>query len=263
MKKIIVLLYCLNFGQKDLQMKTAISFLIFSLLLVSCQEKSGSNVTLKSEDDKTFYAMGFMLGSNLQRLNLSDHELSALYKGVIASAKSQKSEIDMQIYQPKIQQMFKTRMESFSKKQKTAGNNYIEDYLKKNPKAKKTASGLVYEILKDGQGVVPKATDTVEVHYHGTLTNGDVFDSSVDRGKTISFPLNRVIKGWTEGLQLVKEGGKVRLVIPSELGYGDAGAPPKIPGGATLVFEVELFKINPKPKKAEVKKPVVKKAAKK
>jgi FKBP-type peptidyl-prolyl cis-trans isomerase len=98
-------------------------------------------------------------------------------------------------------------------------------------------------VIKEGTGKTPKATDTVEVHYHGTLTDGTVFDSSVQRGKTISFPLNRVIKGWTEGLQLMKEGGKAKFVIPANLAYGEAGAPPKIPGGATLVFEVELFKV--------------------
>mgnify|MGYP003684486639 CR=1 FL=1 len=240
-------------------MKMIASLILVSLLTVSCNEKAGTSVKLKTEDDKTFYAMGFMLGSNLQRLNLSDHELSALYKGVIASAKAQKAEVDMKIYQPKIQQMFKSRMETFSKKQKSDGGQFIEDYLKKNPKAKKTESGLVYEVLKEGAGASPKATDTVEVHYHGTLTNGEVFDSSVDRGKTISFPLNRVIKGWTEGLQLVKLGGKVRLVIPSALGYGDAGAPPKIPGGSTLVFEVELFKINPEADAKPEAKPAAKK----
>lgn len=226
-------------------MKKLFSLLLITVIFASCQEKKAGDVKLTTEDDKTFYAMGFMLGSNLQRLNLNDKELSALYKGIIASAKGQKSEVEMQIYQPKIQQMFKTRMEAVSKQQKSSGEQYLKDYLAKNKNAKKTESGLVYEVLKEGTGATPKATDTVEVHYHGTLTNGEVFDSSVDRGKTISFPLNRVIKGWTEGLQLVKEGGKVRLVIPAELAYGDAGAPPKIPGGATLVFEVELFKVNP------------------
>ncbi|MCW8900740.1 MAG: FKBP-type peptidyl-prolyl cis-trans isomerase, partial [Gammaproteobacteria bacterium] len=126
-----------------------------------------------------------------------------------------------------------------------SGNKFIEAYLKNNPKAKKTTSGLVYEVMKEGTGKNPTATDTVEVHYHGSLTNGLVFDSSVERNKKISFPLNRVVKGWTEGLQLIKEGGKIKLIIPSDLAYGNAGAPPTIPGGATLIFEVELFKVNP------------------
>lgn len=230
-------------------MKKILASLLVLAVTVSCQDKGTSAVKLKTEDDKTFYAMGFMLGSNLQRLNLNDHELSALYKGIVASAKSEKPEVEMQVYQPKIQEMFKKRMEAVSVKQKTDGKSYLDSYIKKNPKAKKTASGLVYEMIKEGTGKSPTATDTVEVHYHGTLTSGEVFDSSVDRGKKISFPLNRVIKGWTEGLQLLKEGGKIRLVIPSELAYGDAGAPPKIPGGATLVFEVELFKVNPEPAK--------------
>ncbi len=231
-------------------MKKTIVILAALFLVSACnQGQSPESVKLKTEEDKTFYAMGFMLGSNLQRLNLNDKELSALYKGLVSSAKGVKPEIELQVYQPKIQTMFKSRMEKVAKNEKASGSKFIEDYLKKNKNAKKTASGLVYEVLKEGKGASPKATDTVEVHYHGTLTNGDVFDSSVDRGKTISFPLNRVIKGWTEGLQLMKTGGKIKLVIPPELGYGDNGAPPKIPGGATLMFEVELFSINKDAKK--------------
>ena len=225
-------------------MKKSIILLAGIFLLASCNKGgSPSKVQLKTEDDKTFYAMGFMLGSNLQRLNLKDAELSALYKGLVASAKGTKAEVELQIYQPKIQTMFKARMEKVAKSEKANGGKFIEDFMKKNKGSKKTKSGLIYQIVKEGKGKMPSAEDTVEVHYHGTLTNGEVFDSSVDRGKTISFPLNRVIKGWTEGLQLLKEGGKIKLVIPPELGYGDNGAPPKIPGGATLVFEVELFKI--------------------
>ena len=107
-----------------------------------------------------------------------------------------------------------------------------------------TASGLQYEVLTEGTGPKPKATDTVTVHYKGTLTNGKVFDSSYDRGEPISFPLDRVIKGWTEGLQLMSVGSKYRLTIPSQLGYGAAGAGGVIPPNATLIFEVELLKIN-------------------
>lgn len=107
-----------------------------------------------------------------------------------------------------------------------------------------TASGLKYEVLTEGSGPKPVATDTVTVHYKGTLTDGKVFDSSYDRGQPLSFPLNRVIKGWTEGLQLMSVGAKYRLTIPSDLGYGAAGAGGVIPPNATLIFEVELLKIN-------------------
>jgi len=108
-----------------------------------------------------------------------------------------------------------------------------------------TASGLQYQVLKRGNGTMsPRATDTVKVHYHGTLTNGSVFDSSVQRGEPISFPLNGVIPGWTEGVQLMKVGDKFRFVIPYDLAYGANGSPPKIPPFSTLIFEVELLGIN-------------------
>lgn len=107
-----------------------------------------------------------------------------------------------------------------------------------------TASGLQYEVLTEGSGARPTAADTVTVHYKGALTNGKVFDSSYDRGTPISFPLMGVIKGWTEGLQLMSVGSKYRLTIPAHLGYGAAGAGGVIPPNATLVFEVELLKIN-------------------
>ncbi len=107
-----------------------------------------------------------------------------------------------------------------------------------------TPSGLKYQVMKRGTGTVsPKATDTVNVHYHGTLLNGTVFDSSVQRGQPISFPLNGVIRGWTEGVQLMKVGDKFKFEIPPDLAYGAAGRPPVIPPNSTLVFEVELLGI--------------------
>ncbi|MBC77857.1 MAG: peptidylprolyl isomerase [Halobacteriovoraceae bacterium] len=227
---------------------TLITAVLFLFSACNQGQKAG-DVSLKTEDDKTFYSMGYMFGSNLQRLSLTDEELAALYKGLRDSAKGTKAEVDLQVYQPKIQMMFKSRMEKVAKEEKQKGEGFIKDYMKKNPEAKKTESGLVYKVIKAGSDKKPSAEDTVKVHYHGTLVNGEVFDSSVERGDQITFPLNRVIKGWTEGLQLIGEGGKIELVIPPELAYGEQGAPPKIPGGATLKFEVELFEIMPKEEK--------------
>ena len=226
-------------------MKTSLVFLsliLSALMLTACNSNDPKKVDLKSEDDKTFYAMGYMLGGNLQRLTLSDAELAALYKGVAMAAKNEKSEVDMATYQNRIQEVFKSRMDKVAAKEKESGKSFVEKFVK-DEGATKTESGLAYKVMKEGTGASPSAEDIVEVHYHGTLTDGTVFDSSVERGKTISFPLNRVIKGWTEGLQTMKEGGKSKFVIPADLAYGEAGAPPKIPGGATLVFEVELFKV--------------------
>lgn len=220
-----------------------LSVSLLALVVVACNKNDPSSVKLENEDEKTFYAMGFMLGGNLQRLSLNDKELAALYKGVAAASKNEKSEVDMGVYQNRIQEVFKARMDKVAQTEKDSGKAFVEKFVK-DEGATKTESGLAYKVIKEGTGKTPMAEDVVEVHYHGTLADGTVFDSSVERGKTISFPLNRVIRGWTEGLQTMKEGGKTKFVIPSELAYGDAGAPPKIPGGATLVFEVELFKVS-------------------
>ena len=123
-----------------------------------------------------------------------------------------------------------------------AGLKALDDAAKEDG-ATQTASGLVILSLEDGDGASPTAADTVEVHYEGKLVDGTVFDSSYARGETISFPLSGVIKGWTEGLQLMKTGGKAKLTIPSDIAYGDSGSPPTIPPKSTLIFTVELIAI--------------------
>ena len=222
--------------------------LVALTLGASCNQKE---VTPKSEDDKTFYAMGSLMGTRLKSIELQDSEIDMIVQGLRDSAKGKKSPVDLAKYRGQVQNVFRKRMEKNTEKFKADGKAYLDKYVKDG--AKKSESGFAYKILKEGTGAKPKATDTVKVHYHGTLIDGKVFDSSVERGKEVSFPLNRVIKCWTEGMQLVGVGGKIQLVCPSEMAYGDHGAPPKIPGGSTLVFDVELFSIEDAAKTAKTK----------
>lgn len=211
----------------------------------------------KTEEEKTFYSIGTMFGSRLTQLAMSDAEIDSLSAGLRDAAKGEKQKVDPMAYQQKIQDMFKARMEKQAVDVKKKGLEFLDKFVKEG--ATKTASGMAYKHVKEGTGPSPKETDIVKVHYHGTLTDGTVFDSSRERGKEVSFPLNRVIKGWTEGVQLMKVGGLTKFVIPSELAYGDAGAPPKIRGGETLVFEVELMGIEKAPAEAAPAAPAPKK----
>lgn len=222
---------------------------LVGLTAVSCSKGKDP----KTEEEKTFYSIGTMFGSRLTQLAMSDAEIDSLAAGLRDAAKGEKQKVDPMAYQQKIQDMFKSRMEKQSVDVKKKGAEFLEKFVKEG--ATKTASGLAYKHTKEGTGETPKETDIVKVHYHGTLTDGTVFDSSKERGKEVSFPLNRVIKGWTEGVQLMKVGGSTKFVIPSELAYGDAGAPPKISGGATLVFEVELLGIEKSPEAAPAAAP--------
>jgi FKBP-type peptidyl-prolyl cis-trans isomerase FkpA/FKBP-type peptidyl-prolyl cis-trans isomerase FklB len=149
---------------------------------------------------------------------------------------------DPRAYMERIQQLRTTRAAVVAAAEKKAGDAFLAKAAAA-PGAKKTESGIVITTVTAGTGPSPKATDKVKVHYHGTLTDGSVFDSSVQRGQPATFPLNGVIKCWTEGVQQMKVGGKSRLVCPSELAYGERGAPPRIKPGATLIFEVELLEI--------------------
>ena len=189
----------------------------------------------QTDDEKAIYALGVLMGRSVGQFNLSKHELEVLKKGLTDQLNGQKLAVEVETSQPKIRELEQARVSQ-------ASTAYL-DKAAKEKGVEKTSSGLLYKSLKDGSGESPKASDTVKVHYKGTLTNGVEFDSSYARNEPAEFPLNRVIACWTEGVQKMKVGGKARLVCPSAIGYGDRGSPPKIPGGATLVFEVELLDV--------------------
>lgn len=195
-----------------------------------------------SEKDKTLYALGVAVSQSLADFALTEAELEQIKSGISDGVLKRPIKVDMQTFGPKIQPFAEARTAGGAEKEKTAGIAFIAKAAAEAG-VKKTASGAIVKTLKEGSGASPTAADTVKVHYHGTLTDGTVFDSSVKRGEPATFPLGGVIKCWTEGVQMMKVGGKARLVCPAAIAYGDRGSPPVIKPGATLVFEVELLEI--------------------
>jgi FKBP-type peptidyl-prolyl cis-trans isomerase FkpA len=228
-------------------------FLGVAVLAGGCQKKEGaaaspspSAAATLSEDEKAIVAFGGAVGQQVatqaKPLKLSPAEMELLKKGILASLAGEKPQYDIQQYAPLLQARAQKQSAALAAGEKEKSTAF-RDAAAKEPGAVKTASGLVYRTLTPGKGPSPKATDTVRVHYHGTLTDGKVFDSSVQRGQPVEFPLTGVIPCWTEGLQRMKVGEKARLVCPSDIAYGDAGRGPDIGPGATLVFDVELLGI--------------------
>jgi len=216
-------------------------------IMVSCQNKS-ENVKLSSELDTISYYLGVSIGTNFKNSSMTDINIEALTRGlqdVINGVDTNNmNHVSMVLNQ------YMRKIES-AESQKNLEEG--EAFLAHNSKRKEvitTQSGLQYEVLKEGSGPKPKATDEVTVHYHGTLIDGRVFDSSVERGQPASFPLNRVIPGWTEGLQLMSVGSKYKFYVPANLAYGQRPRPGSIirPNMA-LIFEVELLSINTPPAK--------------
>lgn len=197
----------------------------------------------KDTKDKSSYAIGVNVGTNLgkQKVPLNVDAFAAGVKDGIAG-KPKMTEAEIKDTMMAFEKEMENRQKEAAEKSKGAGEKFLAEN-KTKPGVKATADGLQYKVSKEGTGASPKATDTVTVNYEGKLIDGTVFDSSYKRGQPATFPLNAVIKGWTEGLQLMKAGGKSQLFIPSDLGYGERGAGADIPPNSVLIFDVELIGI--------------------
>jgi len=193
-----------------------------------------------TDEQKVIYTLGLSIYRSLAQFGLSPAELDYVKKG-LTDAAAGKPEVDVQVWGPKIQQFATARASVGAEQQKGASAAFLAKAATE-PGAKKTDSGMIYKELRAGTGASPTAADSVKVNYRGTLVDGSEFDNSYKRGEPAEFPLTGVIKCWTEGVQMMKVGGKAQLVCPAEIAYGPQGRP-GIPGGATLVFEVELLQI--------------------
>lgn len=216
------------------------------------QESAAKSVSVTEQSpatEKVGYSLGYMMAEGnkdaVQDLNLDTFEKGFRdgYEGKESALTQEQMQEVLMAYQKEQEEKMIKDMQSKAAENTTKGKEFLAQNAKKEG-VKTTASGLQYKVLKQGTGKSPKATDVVEVNYEGKLIDGTVFDSSYERGEPIEFPLNQVIAGWTEGLQLMKEGGKYEFFIPSDLAYGEAGNA-GIEPNSTLIFTVELLKVNP------------------
>jgi FKBP-type peptidyl-prolyl cis-trans isomerase FklB len=197
---------------------------------------------LENNMDSISYSVGYLMGMNLKQQGFDTLKYDDMKNGFQHALEG----TDAMISEAEMQLLFKKAMADVSAKKGAAAKEEGEAFLaenKKRPSVVTLASGLQYEVINEGDGAYPKATDKVRTHYHGTLIDGTVFDSSVDRGEPISFPVNGVIQGWQEALQLMKVGSKWKLYVPYDLAYGSRGAGASIKPYSALIFEVELLDI--------------------
>lgn len=203
------------------------------------------SITLSTDEQRVSYGFGLQFGQQLLRNHFEglDAELVAAgIQDIVKQQKIQLSEQELNAAFAAVQAKIEKQQTEKAKQMKELGITFLAENAKRKG-VKVLASGLQYEVLESGTGASPTAESTVQTHYHGTMIDGTVFDSSVERGQPATFGVNQVIAGWTEALQLMKVGDKWRVFLPADLAYGDNGAPPSIPGGSALVFEIQLLDI--------------------
>ena len=192
--------------------------------------------------DKLSYSLGVSVGANLKQQGFNPEVIDDFVEGMKNVLQEQSLKISETEVNKIVTDYFKEMQEKGEQENKEAQNKFFAENLKKEG-VKKTESGLQYEVVKEGEGDSPKAESSVSVHYHGMFLDGKVFDSSVNRGEPVSFPVNGVIQGWQEALQMMKPGAKWKLYIPSDLAYGSRGAGNAIPPHTPLMFDVELLEV--------------------
>jgi len=226
------------------QHRLAAAVALVGLVLAGCDSQT-SEVKLESPAQKASYGIGLNMGKSLAQEGMDDLDSKAVAQGIEdAIGKKEQRLKDEELIEAFafLQKRAEERMVAMNEEAAKAGKKFLEENGKREG-VTTTASGLQYEVVKKADGAQPKATDVVTVHYEGKLTDGSVFDSSVERGSPIDLPVNGVIPGWVEGLQLMHVGEKYKLYIPSELAYGEQSPSPAIPANSVLVFELELLAI--------------------
>ncbi|MBR3290546.1 MAG: FKBP-type peptidyl-prolyl cis-trans isomerase [Bacteroidales bacterium] len=225
---------------------------ISAMMLASCDKKTspGSQPAgiSKSDVDSVSYMIGYSTGMQIAQSNFGSLSTNAIVKGILDASKG--VEVDYAVFQNVVNGFMEKRMEAVAKDNAEKSAKMLAANGKKNGIVT-TESGLQYQIVREGNGVKPTERDTVEVNYEGKNLEGKVFDSSYERGTTVTFPLNGVIKGWTEGMQYVGEGGEIMLWIPAELAYGDRNVGADIGPNEALTFKVELVSVKPYVEKPE------------
>ena len=212
------------------------------LLFVACKSDAPKEVILSNEIDSVSYSLGVNIGENI-KTQFEDIKIDNFLTGLKEVIDGTEPKINNDQALMVIQNYFTKKQSALSEEKIDEGRKFLEENSKKEGVIT-LASGLQYEVITNGSGDKPKLEDNVTTHYHGTLIDGTVFDSSVDRGEPASFPVGGVIKGWTEALQLMSVGSKWKLYVPYDLAYGERGAGPQIGPYSTLIFEVELLSIN-------------------
>lgn len=224
----------------------ALAICFSTVALLSCEGQKGkTSISLKNTADSVSYSIGVSIGANMKKDGLDSLNLDVLKEAIHSAIKGDSLLLDA----AKSQEVIQNYLTAKQKQKGDANLEAAKKFLAENKKKQgviELPDGLQYMVIKEGTGPKPTAADTVSVHYHGTLIDGTVFDSSVERGQPAEFPVGAVIPGWTEALQLMHTGSKYKLFIPPALGYGDRSAGPKISANSTLIFEVELLSIKGK-----------------